>query len=482
LAHSTRKLRIYKDEYFAASRSWEDMMFNRKIVAAFVLYFCSSSAVFAVENIFRLFATQNGKQNYIFETNNNNFAPGRFFAWEPNLQSNNPFHFFGGSESTVIRGGYGIYYDTFFTNATTQTAPFAVDRILVDQNGNYSLGSSKTINRPPTNPFTFAGTNNEASNRFFLLFNRNQDPVVQTFGPTQNFLGAPRVFLNNPAGLVPTGGCMTQNLVVLTQFSSTLGNLLFIDDHNNGKPIPGTQPTAFRFTGPDLPISVGCWQRLGGRLDLSFQLYRAQGGRQLVRTTGRRFQFQNNTWASIGPQRFFTPWTPVNAADAYKYRFNTTALIDRNQNGVPDAIAYVKPKSTGSDIFARGINETTLAANTSPKKISPNTSDQWWALSYLGRNDTTVSICLQDDSNPSTKLTVNLQTGAYQFNCGGSVFTGRGTITLNGSSVTVTDNSGNTRLSMNFTQSTNSGTASFQPPTGGICTITDRNTSNNTCN
>jgi hypothetical protein len=45
---------------------------------------------------------------------------------------------------------------------------------------------------------------------------------------------------------------------------------------------------------------------------------------------------------------------------------------------------------------------------------------------------TTFDICIQDDSNPTTVLLWNSQTGAYRFCCGGQRFVGTGTVRRQG--------------------------------------------------
>lgn len=92
-------------------------------------------------------------------------------------------------------------------------------------------------------------------------------------------------------------------------------------------------------------------------------------------------------------------------------------------------------------------------------------------------------VCLQDDGNAGINLLFNSTTGDYLFCCGGSVFTGRGTISIRGSTATLTHNALDRRLSATFNGGgTNKGTASLQSPPGRIlCTIRDTNTANNHC-
>jgi hypothetical protein len=89
-------------------------------------------------------------------------------------------------------------------------------------------------------------------------------------------------------------------------------------------------------------------------------------------------------------------------------------------------------------------------------------------------------VFLQDDSNPSTTLLFNSQTGDYRFACGGTMFTGRGTVTLRGCVATLQHNPPDRRVLGTVDQSTFRGSASLQSPPGStICTISDRDTRNN---
>lgn len=91
-------------------------------------------------------------------------------------------------------------------------------------------------------------------------------------------------------------------------------------------------------------------------------------------------------------------------------------------------------------------------------------------------------VCLQDDSNPSIVFLGDSQTGAYKFCCGGTVFAGVALVTRRGGIVTFQDNSAGRRVLATDDESVHVGRASLQSPPGSIkCTITDRNTTNNSC-
>jgi HYR domain len=91
-------------------------------------------------------------------------------------------------------------------------------------------------------------------------------------------------------------------------------------------------------------------------------------------------------------------------------------------------------------------------------------------------------LCLQDDSSSSTALLINGSTGDYIFCCGGARFSGRGALTVRGGIYTLQDNRSDRRLLARIDTSVRSGSASLQSPPGStICTITDRNTSDDKC-
>ena len=95
---------------------------------------------------------------------------------------------------------------------------------------------------------------------------------------------------------------------------------------------------------------------------------------------------------------------------------------------------------------------------------------------------TVLSGCLQDDSNPSNVVLFNAATGAYRFCCGGTTFTGVGTVLVQGCVVTIQHYPADRRVLIKFDGAVGAGTASLQSPPGVLkCTITDRNTRNNTC-
>jgi hypothetical protein len=96
---------------------------------------------------------------------------------------------------------------------------------------------------------------------------------------------------------------------------------------------------------------------------------------------------------------------------------------------------------------------------------------------------TVFDACLQDDANASSVLLFNTATGDWRFCCGGTVYTGKGTVRAIGQQFTISDSLGSIRLTGNVNGATHSGNANIQSPPGSVrCTITDRDTRNNSCN
>jgi hypothetical protein len=91
-------------------------------------------------------------------------------------------------------------------------------------------------------------------------------------------------------------------------------------------------------------------------------------------------------------------------------------------------------------------------------------------------------VCLQNDSNPATVLLFNSLTGEYRFCCGGTIFTGTGTVSRKGCIITLQHYAGDRRLQASIDKTIFRGSAALQFPPGVTkCTIADRDTRNNSC-
>jgi subtilisin-like proprotein convertase family protein len=94
---------------------------------------------------------------------------------------------------------------------------------------------------------------------------------------------------------------------------------------------------------------------------------------------------------------------------------------------------------------------------------------------------TVFDVRVQDDNNPSTVILFNSFTGDYKFCCGGTTFTGTGTIVKRACLTTLTHNTQTTRITASVDPSANKGNASVQSPPGVVKgTAADRDIRNNT--
>lgn len=92
------------------------------------------------------------------------------------------------------------------------------------------------------------------------------------------------------------------------------------------------------------------------------------------------------------------------------------------------------------------------------------------------------NVCLQDDSDSNTVFLGDTFTGAYRFCCGGTTFTGIAQVMKRGNIVTFEQNGPDRRVLAKFDGGVFKGVASLQSPPGTTrCTITDRDTRNNSC-
>jgi hypothetical protein len=90
--------------------------------------------------------------------------------------------------------------------------------------------------------------------------------------------------------------------------------------------------------------------------------------------------------------------------------------------------------------------------------------------------------CIQDDSNPANVILFNTFTGQYRACCGGTIFTGVGTVNAQGCDFTLQHNSATTRVTAKWSSAYFRGSGSVQSPPGSTkCVITDRDIRNNTC-
>ena len=97
-------------------------------------------------------------------------------------------------------------------------------------------------------------------------------------------------------------------------------------------------------------------------------------------------------------------------------------------------------------------------------------------VSYPNR---TVTVIVAPYETPTV---INTATGDYRFCCNGTLFSGRGTLTIKGSTYKLEHNPADRRVLATIDESVHRGIASIQSPPGMVrCTITDTNTRNNNC-
>ncbi|MEN3334441.1 MAG: hypothetical protein V7641_3806 [Blastocatellia bacterium] len=146
----------------------------------------------------------------------------------------------------------------------------------------------------------------------------------------------------------------------------------------------------------------------------------------------------------------------------------TTPTATDNCPLPPNPVTCTPPSGT---CFPLGMTTVTCTATDS----SGNTATCSFKVSVF-------DICVQDDSNPLIVVLVNSVTGDYRFCCNGTAFTGKGKVTIRGSVYTLEHNPADRRVLVTDDESTHKGSASLQVPAGTTrCTITDRDTRNNTC-
>jgi HYR domain len=146
----------------------------------------------------------------------------------------------------------------------------------------------------------------------------------------------------------------------------------------------------------------------------------------------------------------------------------TTPTATDNCPLPPNPVACTPPSGS---CFPRGTTTVTCTA-----------TDASGNLATCSFKVNVFDICLQDDSNPSIVVLVNSASGDYRFCCNGTIFTGKGKVAIRGSVYTLEHNTADRRVLASDDELAHRGTASLQSPVGTTrCTITDRDTRNNTC-
>jgi hypothetical protein len=149
-------------------------------------------------------------------------------------------------------------------------------------------------------------------------------------------------------------------------------------------------------------------------------------------------------------------------------------------------VAVSFPDPTASD-NCPGVTTACVPPSGSP--LPPGTTTVTCTATDLAGNTATCSFsvsvfdaCLQDDSNPTNVILFNTSTGEFRACCGGTVFTGVGTVTAQGCDFTLQSNSPTFRVLAKWSSAYLRGSGSVQFPPGTTrCVITDRDIRNNSC-
>jgi hypothetical protein len=155
-------------------------------------------------------------------------------------------------------------------------------------------------------------------------------------------------------------------------------------------------------------------------------------------------------------------------------------------DGNPVAVSYPNPSALDN---CPGV--TSMCAPASGSLFSVGTTTVTCTATDAAGNTASCSFtvtvmlfdsCLQDDSNPGKVLLFSTTTGLYTFCCNGTTLSGTGKVTRKGNVFTLTHNTPDRRVLGKIDKLLKKGTASLQSPSGAIlCTISDTNTTNNTC-
>jgi HYR domain len=164
---------------------------------------------------------------------------------------------------------------------------------------------------------------------------------------------------------------------------------------------------------------------------------------------------------------------------------NVTAVTDQNVCPAPACLVVNFPAPVASD----NCPGVTVVCNPPAGSCLPvgvttvtcTATDASGNTASCSFTVTTFDTALQDDSNPATILLWNSITGQYRFCCNGITFTGVGKATRQGCVYTLEHNPADRRVLGRVDKAVHAGSGAIQAPPGTTrCTITDRNTLNDT--
>lgn len=229
----------------------------------------------------------------------------------------------------------------------------------------------------------------------------------------------------------------------------------------------GQQALPFLFTGPaSTCASPGTCSANASFGLLQFDAYTFTNPNNTAQCVSVNFRVPNNCPFGLTATAYLDSFNPFNVCQNHVGSLNGTYVVSGNQvfsfsvpAGASFTIVVSEPVQGGSTGCAYAID-----------------------ISGLPCTPGALEICLQDGSNPGTALVFNPQTGEYRFCCGGTTFSGTGTVTTKGSVVTLSHNAPNRRVLGQVDLSAFAGKASLQSPPGNtLCTIRDSDTRNNSC-
>ncbi len=163
----------------------------------------------------------------------------------------------------------------------------------------------------------------------------------------------------------------------------------------------------------------------------------------------------------------------VTAVTALTCPASTGSVVDFPPPTVSDNCPGVTVQCTppSGSVFPVGTTTVTCTATDA----SGNTATCSFTL-------TVFDVCLQDDSNPTTKLLINSFTGEYRFFCQGTIFTGTGKVSGLGCDKQLTHNPSDRKVRANWSSAVKRGNAAIQSPPGTVrCVLSDRDMTNNDC-
>jgi len=267
-----------------------------------------------------------------------------------------------------------------------------------------------------------------------------------------------------------------------------------------GSPFPSPAPE------PVAGVEINCastflyaTQAISGGTNVDVFSIAPNGALTLVQTSNNPGVGSNSNAGVLSPddQFLFVTNQYSNSVTAFNVAANgTLSLVAGSPFGGPGGLpSGIATNAAGTFLFTANFDTSTvtsfsIASNGALTFVGnfgtgqPGLSGLESLAVFPGKSCSTFNfdVCLQDDSNPSNVFLGNSLTGAYKFCCGGTVFTGVALVIRRGNIFTFQDNSPYRRVLVTDDESVHVGKASLQSSPGTIrCTITDRNTTNNSC-